>query len=88
MNMNNGQGGLNSFLGAMGPKDKLFEGSPYDYGDHERQHTHQADQLGPFFFPAYGLFGWKACSMAEIFLGPETGWKLAHTFLRPIPTRP
>jgi len=41
----------------MGSKDPLFRGSPYNFGDHERQHTKQGEQLGPLFFPAYGIFG-------------------------------
>jgi len=55
---------------GMGSKDPLFPGSPYNYGDHERQHTKQGEQLGPLFFPAYGIFGVNSLLHGNDFFGP------------------
>jgi RHS repeat-associated protein len=42
---------------GMGPNDPLHRGSPYTFGDHERQHTYQGMQLGPNYLPDYVVFG-------------------------------
>jgi RHS repeat-associated protein len=39
-----------------GPNVEMEDQAPYLYGDHERQHTYQGEQLGPFYLPA-NLFG-------------------------------
>src|SRR5262249_2359875 len=41
----------------MPPKREDPENPPNTFGDHERAHTKQGEQLGPFFFPAYIIFG-------------------------------
>jgi RHS repeat-associated protein len=62
-------GNVTCYRKGMGPKDPLFPGSPYNFGDHERQHTKQGQQLGPFFFPAYGMFGLNSLIKGGDFLG-------------------
>jgi hypothetical protein len=68
---------------GMGPKDPLFPGSPYNFGDHERQHTYQGEQLGPLYLPAYGIFGINSLLHGGDFFGPgnrmETGPYLPET---------
>ena len=41
----------------MGPKRPDPYNRPYTYGDHERAHTYQGQQLGPFYLIAYSIFG-------------------------------
>jgi hypothetical protein len=35
-----------------GPKVEMDDQAPYLYGDHERQHNYQGEQLGPLYLPA------------------------------------
>jgi len=39
-----------------GPNVEMDDQAPYLYGDHERQHTYQGEQLGPLYLPA-NFFG-------------------------------
>ena len=64
-------------------KKPLFENSPFNFGDHEWQHTKQGEQLGPFYFPAYAMFGLGSLLNGGEFFGlgnrMETGPYLPET---------
>jgi RHS repeat-associated protein len=85
-------GNVTCYRKGMGPKDPLFPGSPYNFSDHERQHTYQGEQLGPFFFPAYGILGVNSLLHGGDFFGAgnlmETGPYLPETTSPPVPPRP